>query len=114
MRPSIHPSVVAELRWRIQRLEGGAVAVASIGVTTMRRMTHPVLADALHVPVATVIDVRLLLGSAIFGIGWGIAGFCPGPALAALSSGLWPVAAFVIAMGIGMVAHDRVVPPVGH
>lgn len=90
---------------------GGAVIVAAIGVAATRRMEHPMLDDAFHVPTATAIDARLLLGSAIFGIGWGIAGFCPGPALAALSYGTWPVAAFVTAMAIGMIAHDHVVPP---
>lgn len=90
---------------------GGAVSVAALGVAVMHRMAQPLLDTAFHLPVATAIDTRLLLGSAIFGVGWGIAGLCPGPALAALSSGLWPVAAFVVAMVVGMVAHDRLIPP---
>ena len=48
------------------------------------------------------------VGSAIFGVGWGMAGFCPGPALASLSLGLAPVALFVVAMLAGMTLHDRV------
>ncbi len=55
------------------------------------------------------IDTRLILGSAIFGIGWGLAGLCPGPALAALSLGLAPVALFVVAMLVGMTIHDRLI-----
>lgn len=53
------------------------------------------------------IDVRLISGSAMFGAGWGLAGFCPGPALAALSFGGGGVSIFVLAMGAGMWAHER-------
>ena len=59
----------------------------------------------------TEIDMRLISGSAMFGAGWGLAGFCPGPALAALSFGGWPVALFVLAMGAGMWGHDRLLAP---
>lgn len=88
---------------------GGAVLVAAIGIALMRRMARPLFDEAFHLPTATAIDTRLLLGSAIFGVGWGVVGLCPGPALAALSFGNWPVAVFVVAMVIGMVAHDRLV-----
>lgn len=53
------------------------------------------------------IDARLLGGAALFGAGWGLAGFCPGPALAALSFGGWPAWLFVAAMAIGMSLNDR-------
>lgn len=86
---------------------GGAVAVAMIGMTLMRRMVRPMLDTVFHLPTATKIDARLVTGSAIFGVGWGLAGLCPGPALSALSLGLMPVVAFVVAMVIGMVVHDR-------
>lgn len=89
---------------------GGAVFVAAIAVTVMRRMMHPIFGATFYLPAATEIDARLLLGSGVFGIGWGLAGLCPGPALAALSSGLGTVAVFVVAMLIGMVGHDRLVP----
>jgi len=55
----------------------------------------------------TRIDGPLITGSAIFGIGWGLAGFCPGPALSAVGLGLMPVVLFVCAMIAGMLAHDR-------
>ena len=51
----------------------------------------------------------LLAGSALFGAGWGLAGFCPGPAVSALSMGLAPVLLFVAAMAAGMMLHDRVI-----
>lgn len=88
---------------------GGAVFVAAIGVAAMRRMARPLFDTVFHLPTAQTVDTRLLLGSAIFGVGWGIGGLCPGPALAALSFGPWLVAVFVLAMVIGMVAHDRFV-----
>jgi uncharacterized membrane protein YedE/YeeE len=85
---------------------GGAVVVAMIGVATMRRMTKPAFEQVFHLPGTVHIDRRLVAGSAIFGIGWGLGGFCPGPAIAALSLGAIQVPVFVIAMVIGMVAHD--------
>jgi hypothetical protein len=86
---------------------GGAVAVAMIGVVFMRRMARPLLDTVFNLPAATKIDTRLIIGSAIFGVGWGLAGLCPGPALSALSLGLMPVVAFVVAMVVGMIVHER-------
>ena len=87
---------------------GGAVAVALAGMVLLRRMRRPAFDDVFHLPATSPIDRRLVLGSAIFGVGWGMAGFCPGPALASLSLGLAPVVLFVIAMLAGMRLHDRV------
>jgi uncharacterized membrane protein YedE/YeeE len=86
---------------------GGAVAVAMAGMVWLRRMSRPLLADRFHWPVNTRIDAPLVVGSAIFGLGWGLGGFCPGPAMASLSLGLTPTLAFVAFMLAGMVAHDR-------
>ena len=86
---------------------GGAVSVAVPGVLLSRFIGRPVLADDFSLPAKTRIDRPLILGSAIFGIGWGIAGFCPGPALSAFALGLLPVILFVCAMIAGMLAHDR-------
>jgi len=75
------------------------VMAAGLGVNavayrlTMRRAA-PVLAQAFQVPTRTDIDARLVVGSAIFGVGWGIAGICPGPALASLGAGQWGGAGF--------------------
>lgn len=89
---------------------GGAILVAAPGVMLQRSMAKPVLDARFHLPEKTEIDARLLGGSAIFGIGWGLAGFCPGPAISALSTGLVPVALFVCAMAAGMILHDRILP----
>ncbi|MGV2129739.1 DUF6691 family protein [Agrobacterium vitis] len=86
---------------------GGAVVTAFVGMVLVRRMARPVLADRFAMPTATRIDWRLVAGSALFGIGWGLGGFCPGPALAALPLGYGESLIFVAAMVIGMVVHDR-------
>jgi hypothetical protein len=90
---------------------GGAVIIATIGYRLSLRFSRPLLDDRFRLPTKTRIDRSLILGSAIFGIGWGLAGFCPGPAVASLSLGLAPTILFVVAMLIGMVIHDRLVAP---
>ncbi|MDO3443870.1 YeeE/YedE family protein [Agrobacterium sp. V1] len=86
---------------------GGAVSVAVPGTLLSHFIARPVLAEDFSLPAKTRIDRSLILGSAIFGIGWGLAGFCPGPALSAFALGLLPVILFVCAMIAGMLAHDR-------
>ncbi|MBN9219388.1 MAG: YeeE/YedE family protein [Mesorhizobium sp.] len=86
---------------------GGAVAVAMGGMAFIRRMSRPLLADSFHWPMDSRIDAPLVIGSAIFGLGWGLGGFCPGPAMASLSLGLTPTLVFVAFMLAGMIAHDR-------
>ncbi|MBP5858974.1 YeeE/YedE family protein [Marivibrio halodurans] len=80
---------------------GGALLVTLPGFALMRRRGAPLLADRFEWPSRRDIDRRLLLGAVLFGAGWGLVGFCPGPALAALSSGLAPVFIFVAAMVAG-------------
>jgi uncharacterized membrane protein YedE/YeeE len=86
---------------------GGAVLVAFGGVAISRRMARPAFDTEFHLPGAKKIDRRLVVGSAIFGIGWGMAGFCPGPAIAALAFGKVELVIFVAAMLLGMTVHDR-------
>lgn len=92
---------------------GGAVTVAAIGYRLSRRFDHPLLDERFHRPTKTAVDAPLLSGSAIFGIGWGLVGLCPGPAIASLSLGRLPTFLFVVAMLVGMVAHDRLTAYVG-
>lgn len=66
---------------------GGALAVSLPGFAWVQRRGRSACGDALASPPSDRLDTRLLLGSALFGIGWGIAGYCPGPALASLSRG---------------------------
>ena len=86
---------------------GGAIAVGLFAFAAARRRRRSWSGDAIELPPATAIDARLMGGGVLFGIGWGIGGFCPGPALVALASGLAPAAVFVAAMLAGMLLHDR-------
>lgn len=86
---------------------GAGVLVAFIGYRIAFVINKPLFDDQLHLPTKTRIDGPLILGSAIFGVGWGLAGFCPGPAIASLSLGLAPAVIFAAVMFIGMVTHDR-------
>lgn len=81
---------------------GGAVAVGSIAFLLAGRRTVSLIGLEMKLPTANHIDRRLVVGSTIFGIGWGIAGFCPGPALVALGMGEAKAIAFVVAMLLGM------------
>lgn len=87
---------------------GGAVLVAFIGVQIMKTMRRPAFDASFHVPTSAKIDAPLVVGSALFGLGWGAAGFCPGPAVASLSFGMPQTALFVVAMLVGMILHDRI------
>ncbi|HUG46632.1 MAG TPA: YeeE/YedE family protein [Sphingomicrobium sp.] len=83
----------------------GALLPSAAGYWLARRMKQPVLADEFSIPSNRGIDAPLLLGAALFGIGWGLVGFCPGPAVAALGFGLWQAWLFVAAMLAGMFGH---------
>ncbi|MBU1345320.1 MAG: transporter [Sphingomonadales bacterium RIFCSPHIGHO2_01_FULL_65_20] len=81
---------------------GGALIPSSIAYLIRRRLDEPVAADAFHVPDSRRIDRALVGGAVMFGLGWGLVGLCPGPALAALTTGAWQAFAFVAAMIAGM------------
>ncbi len=83
----------------------GAIAVGFFAFTVAKRRTTSFFGDAMHLPKATQIDRRLVLGNLIFGAGWGLAGFCPGPALVSMASGQPKAALFVAAMVAGMWIH---------
>lgn len=81
---------------------GGAVAVAALAFAVVKGRQRSLLGADMKVPTSRVIDRRLVVGSLLFGVGWGIAGFCPGPALVALGTGQVKALVFVIAMLAGM------------
>ena len=81
---------------------GGALATTFLGYRLIFRRPAPVLDVKFHLPTATALDARLIGGSAVFGIGWGISGFCPGGALPALGTGAADVFAFVAALVAGI------------
>ncbi|HVR65060.1 MAG TPA: YeeE/YedE family protein [Verrucomicrobiae bacterium] len=84
---------------------GGAVVAATIGFRLVQRRQAPLFASRFHLPEASGIDIQLILGAALFGTGWGLVGFCPGPAIAALLADGWQVALFVTAALLGMAAQ---------
>ncbi len=81
---------------------GGALVTTFIGYRLVLRRDKPVIEEKFQLPTASAIDARLVGGSAVFGIGWGIAGFCPGAAIPALGSGKIEVAGFVVALLAGL------------
>jgi uncharacterized membrane protein YedE/YeeE len=80
----------------------GAIAVTFVGFTLVLRRSQPLLAEKFFLPAKADIDARVIAGPAIFGIGWGLAGFCPGPAFTALGFGTTAALMFVVAMFAGM------------
>ncbi len=85
----------------------GALLVTVPAFRLVRNRRRPVLGESFDLPKKSDPDARLVTGAALFGVGWGLVGFCPGPAVAALATGLTPVLAFVAAMLAGMVAYSR-------
>jgi uncharacterized membrane protein YedE/YeeE len=85
---------------------GGAIAVALVPFGWARRRGRTLAGEPLQWPAACGIDARLLLGGLLFGIGWGLAGLCPGPAIVALAAGLADVWLFVLAMLAGLLLVD--------
>ena len=81
---------------------GGAVLVGLLVFPFASKRSKSILGEIMHLPTATQIDRRLVLGSVTFGVGWGLAGYCPGPALASLAQGGLKPLLFVVAMLLGM------------
>jgi uncharacterized membrane protein YedE/YeeE len=86
---------------------GGAIAVGIFAFARARRQARAWSGEAMELPSSQVIDARLIVGGVLFGVGWGVAGFCPGPAIVAAGSGVGSGVIFVVAMLAGMLAHDR-------
>ena len=81
---------------------GGAVSVGLLIFPFASKRPQSLLGEVMHLPKATQIDHRIVLGSITFGVGWGLAGYCPGPALASLTQGGTKPLLFVVAMLGGM------------
>ena len=82
----------------------GAVPTAFIGYQIVLRQSKPLFSDVFHLPESKDIDAKLIWGSVIFGIGWGLGGLCPGPAIASASFAGPNIALFIVAMLIGIFA----------
>lgn len=85
---------------------GGAIAVYAPLSRIIVRRARPLFADGFVLPTRRDLDPKLIAGAAMFGVGWGLAGFCPGPAIVAVLSGSPAVLAFVVSMLAGMAAFE--------
>ena len=89
----------------------GAVGVTFVGFRLVLRRSAPFFAEKFQLPARTDIDQRLIVGAVLFGVGWGLAGFCPGPALTVLAVAGEPAVTFVLAMAVGMFLADQLFAP---
>jgi uncharacterized membrane protein YedE/YeeE len=85
---------------------GGAIGVGFFAFAIAKKRTRTFLGGALNLPKSNQIDKRLVLGAVLFGAGWGLAGFCPGPALVSMAAGEIKALAFVTAMLAGMLVYE--------
>ena len=91
---------------------GSAVAVASVGFAVARRRGAPLLAERFSEPASAAIDARLITGAALFGAGWGLSGYCPGPALVGVATFDYRAVVFVAAFALGLWTYRAFLTPV--
>lgn len=91
----------------------GAVGVTMLAFRFVVKRKQPIFDSEFHLPRLTKVDRRLLVGSGVFGLGWGIGGYCPGPGIAALSAGSVEALVFVAGMAIGSLLYRRLAAPRG-
>jgi uncharacterized membrane protein YedE/YeeE len=89
----------------------GAVFASTIGYFASRRLRAPLLEERFFIPETRQLDGQLIGGATLFGIGWGLVGFCPGPAVASLVFGMWQPWLFVGAMAVGMLLQRTLAAP---
>jgi hypothetical protein len=89
----------------------GAVGVAMLAFRFVLKRRQPLFDGEFHLPRLTKLDRRLLVGASVFGLGWGIGGYCPGPGIAALSAGSVEALVFVAGMALGSLLYRRVAAP---
>jgi uncharacterized membrane protein YedE/YeeE len=87
---------------------GGAIGVGVFAFTLAKKRTVSFLGGVMRMPTSSQIDRRLIVGALLFGAGWGLAGFCPGPALVSLAAGQPKAAVFVAFMVVGMIIFEAV------
>ena len=91
---------------------GGAVlSYLALQLLIQRNFSIPLLGGSFQIPTRKDLDRSLIIGALLFGSGWGLGGYCPGPAITSLGSGSLNALLFVVAMGVGMLLADRVISP---
>ena len=91
---------------------GGAVfSYLALQLFIQRKFSIPILGGSFQIPSRKDLDRSLIIGALLFGSGWGLGGYCPGPAITSLGSGSLNALLFVVAMGVGMLLADRVISP---
>lgn len=85
---------------------GGGLVVGSVGFALLKKRQVTLLGEPLNLPVSRKIDIRLILGSVLFGIGWGITGICPGPGLVLLGAGIPEGVIYVLSLLAGMALYS--------
>lgn len=87
---------------------GGAVVTSFVGYRLVFKQTAPLFGERFQLPTRQDLDVKLLGGAALFGIGWGLSGYCPGPAIASIGGISLPLSAMLVTMVIGWFAAQRI------
>ena len=87
---------------------GGGIPVAAIGYSILKKREKPMVFDDIQVPIHDVIDRPLVIGSVMFGIGWGVSGLCPGPAFASVLTEPTIMIPYFISLVLGSLAYDRI------
>ena len=90
---------------------GAVISYFAIQLSIQRNFSTPVLGGSFQIPSRKDLDRSLIIGALLFGSGWGLGGYCPGPAITSLGSGSLNALLFVVAMGVGMLLADRVISP---
>ena len=86
----------------------GAIAVHFVAYRLVLRRPAPLFDGSFHLPTRRDIDLRLVLGAAVFGVGWGLGGYCPGPGLVSAAAGALGAVVFVVGMTVGMLIEQAV------
>ena len=90
---------------------GAVLSYLVLQLWILRKFSMPLLGESFQIPTSKDIDRSLIIGALLFGSGWGIGGYCPGPVLTSLGSGSFDAMMFIFSMGIGMLLADRFISP---
>ena len=91
---------------------GAVISFLLLQLLIQRHFSKPMLGETFQIPTRKDLDRSLIFGAMLFGIGWGLGGYCPGPAITTLGSGSLNAVLFIVAMGMGMLLADRLISPI--